>query len=468
MKKQLFLLLVLLVACDTIYAADGLFDRKKARKRRKAHTEQVADTAQLAPAAATPVAATPSVVEETPAEVVLPPQNDITLNFTPEQADSLVAAWHEYRQKIHYEEFFNPFLVADTVVVEGTDSLAKAQKDALYEQRLRNLVSPIPMPYNYLVRPRITNYVEKHPATIARVLGLARLYFPFIEDELMRNGLPVELRALPIIESALQTHAVSRAGAVGLWQFMPSTGKLYGLEINSLIDERRDPIASTRAACLFLKDLYRIFGDWMLAIAAYNCGPGNVNKAIARSGGKTFWDIYYYLPTETRGYVPAFIGATYAFNYHRQHHIEPIEAPIPLAVDTIRINRITHLQQISSTLDIDIETLRALNPQYRMDIIPATTKAYTLVLPQRHITQYIEREAEIMGKDSLYLKEYLNPANLDKKRMEQAVTIYRVKRGDTLGAIARRHRVTVKQLMRWNGIKNAAHIREGQRLRIER
>lgn len=469
MKKTLVLLLTLLFACDTLLAADGLFDRKRPRKRRKARSEQIVDSTAIRSEAeqATQHSST-AVVDEQPVETSAPIQNDITLNFTPAQADSLVAAWREYRREVRYEDFFNPFLVSDSIVIEGTDSAARAQKDALYEQRLLNLVSPIPMPYNHLVRSRITNYVEKHPATIARVLGLARLYFPQIEDELLRAGLPIELRALPIIESALQTNAVSRAGAVGLWQFISSTGKSYGLEINSLVDERRDPVAATRAACLFMKDLYRIFGDWTLAIAAYNCGPGNVNKAIARSGGKTFWDIYYYLPTETRGYVPAFIGATYAFNYHRQHNIEPIEAPIPLAVDTIRINRITHLQQISSTLDIDIETLRALNPQYRMDIIPATTKAYTLVLPQRHITQYIAREAEIMGKDSLYLKEYINPSNLDKKRMEQAVTIYRVKRGDTLGAIARRHRVTVKQLMRWNGIKNAAHIREGQRLRIER
>ena len=284
----------------------------------------------------------------------------------------------------------------------------------------------------------------------------------------MRQGLPIELRALPIIASALQVNALSRAGAVGLWQFMPTTGKNYGLEVNSLVDERRDPIASTRAACRFMKDLYRIFGDWTLAIAAYNCGPGNVNKAIARSGGKSFWDIYFYLPVETRGYVPAFIAATYAYNYHRQHNIEPTEPPIPLAIDTIQVRRVTHFQQIASTIDVDLETLRALNPQYRLDIIPATTKPYTLVLPQRSVTRYIEHEAEIMAKDTIYLKEYLNPANLDKKRMERATTIHRVKRGETLGGIARRYGVSVSQLMRWNGIKNAAHIREGQRLRIER
>ena len=199
-----------------------------------------------------------------------------------------------------------------------------------------------------------------------------------IEDELLKENLPIELRALPIIESALSPTAVSPVGAVGLWQFMPSTGKSYGLEVNSLVDERRDPVRATQAACRYLKDLYAIYNDWTLAIAAYNCGPGNVNKAMARSGGKTFWEIYDYLPRETRGYVPAFIGATYAYAYHRQHDIEPQPAPIPLSVDTIRIDRLLHLQQIASTIDLPLETLRQLNPQYKLDIVPRRPSLYTL------------------------------------------------------------------------------------------
>ena len=252
---------------------------------------------------------------------------------------------------------------------------------------------------------------------------------------------------------------------------MPSTGKNYGLEINSVVDERRDPIRSTQAAVRFLRDLYNLYGDWTLAIAAYNCGPGNVNKAIARSGQSdkqvSFWDLYPYLPPETRGYVPAFIGATYAYAYHRQHNIDFRETPIPIAVDTIRVNRLLHFGQIASTIDLPIETLRQLNPQYKLDIIPATTKPYTLILPQRNIAQYIAHEQEIFAKDSVYLKEYLNPVNLNKKLREGVLsTTYTVKKGDTLGAIARRYRVSVAQLMRWNNIRNAKALRIGQRLRV--
>lgn len=461
MKRIILLLLAAACCLDAATAADNFAaEKKKRRKRKKDKTEQTLPAP--APAAEEPAAAAPDSLAAA-AEAV----NDITLNMTAAQADSLVAAWHEYRQSVRYTDFFNQYILADTVLIEGTDSAATARRDALYGQRLRDLVSPVPLAYNYLVRNTINTYVERYPDMTGRILGLARCYFPMIEDALLAAGLPIELRALPIIESALQATAVSRAGAVGLWQFIPSTGKSYGLEINSLVDERRDPVRATAAACLFLKELYQIFGDWTLAIAAYNCGPGNVSKAIARSGGKSFWEIYDYLPRETRGYVPAFIGATYAFNYHRQHGIEPTEPPIPLAVDTIRVNRVTHFEQIASTIDVPMETLRLLNPQYRLDIVPASTKPYTLVLPQRNIAQYIEHESEIMAKDSLYLKEYLNPVNLDKKRQERTTTVYRVKRGDTLGAIARRHRVTVKQLMRWNGLKND-RIRIGQRLRIEK
>ena len=453
MRTLLTILLLLAVAVPA--PALDRRPRKKDKKKNKTEAVVTPPTAPVAEQQAAPEPEEPELPD--PAEVQY---DDMTLGLSAEQADSLVAVWRERQCGDSYQEFFDNYILVDSTAESTTP-------DSVYIQRLRALVSPIQLPYNNIVRGYINRYTDSRYGTISRILGMSQYYFPLIEDELLKEGLPVELRALPIIESALSTTAVSPMGAVGLWQFMPSTGKSYGLEVNSLVDERRDPVRSTQAACRYLKDLYAIYNDWSLAIAAYNCGPGNVNKAIARSGGKNFWEIYDYLPRETRGYVPAFIGASYAYAYHRQHGIEPTEAPIPLSVDTVRIDKLMHLEQISSTIDLPIETLRQLNPQYKLDIIPATTKPYTLVLPQRYVMQYIAHEPEIHAKDSMYLKEYINPANIDKKRQERSGSVYVVKKGDTLGAIARRYRVTTAQIMRWNRLKSAHKLRIGQRLRIE-
>ena len=453
MRTLLTILLLLAVAVPA-----SALDRRPRKKDKKKNKTEAVVTPPAAPVAEQQAAPEPEEPElPDPAEVQY---DDMTLGLTAEQADSLVAVWRERQCGDSYQEFFDNYILVDSTAESTTP-------DSVYIQRLRALVSPIQLPYNSIVRGYINRYTDSRYGTISRILGMSQYYFPLIEDELLKEELPVELRALPIIESALSTTAVSPMGAVGLWQFMPSTGKSYGLEVNSLVDERRDPYRATQAACRYLKDLFAIYNDWSLAIAAYNCGPGNVNKAIARSGGKNFWEIYDYLPRETRGYVPAFIGASYAYAYHRQHGIEPTEAPIPLSVDTVRINKLMHLGQISSTIDLPIEALRQLNPQYKLDIIPATTKPYTLVLPQRYVMQYIAHEPEIQAKDSMYLKEYINPANIDKKRQERSGSVYVVKKGDTLGAIARRYRVTTAQIMRWNKLKSAHKLRIGQRLRIE-
>lgn len=384
---------------------------------------------------------------------------------TPQQIDSLLAMWRATTTKASYERYFDEFLNVTEAIGPKSDSA-----DSLYIARLNALMSPVPMHYNHEVRTAIERFSS---AGYAEKMSYAYHYFPMIEEELINAGLPVELRAMVIIESGLNPLATSKAGAKGLWQFMPRTGKEYGLEINSMVDERCNPLLATRAACKYLKNMYDMYGDWTLAIASYNCGPGNVNKAITRSGGNResykgdFWDIYYNLPRETRSYVPLFMGATYAFAYHKAHGVEYTTPPMPLAVDTVMINRPLHLEQVSSTIDVDLELLKMLNPQYTLQIIPATTKSYALTLPTERLTDFIANEEAIHAKDSIYLKEYLVPENIEKKKSTPPPAKYHtVKKGETLGAIARRYGKTVKQLMNWNGIRNANTLRIGQRIRV--
>lgn len=391
------------------------------------------------------------------------PRKVFTVDYTPAKADSLAEQLKLQQVDDALQNFFNDY------VCEPTSFSSDASLDSLYTARLNSMVSPIHLPYNELVRSYIKRYTDGS-GLMSRVLALAQYYFPMIEEELLRAGLPVELRAMAIIESALQVKAVSRVGASGLWQFMPVTARAYGLEVNSMVDERFDPYKSTKAACKYMKDLYKMYNDWSLAIAAYNCGPGNVNKALARAGGnpQSFWEVYWYLPSETRGYVPAFIAANYAYAYHQAHNITYSEPPMPIAVDTVHVSRLLHLGQVSSTIDVTTDALKMLNPQYKLDVIPATNKNYTLILPANRVTDYISRQDSIFAKDSVYLKEYLNPGAVAKKMTETTTIYYTVKKGDTLGAIAKRYRVTVKQLMTWNRIKSANSLRIGQRLRIEK
>ena len=391
------------------------------------------------------------------------PRKVFTVDYTPAKADSLAEQLKLQQVDDALQNFFNDY------VCEPTSFSSDASLDSLYTARLNAMVSPIHLPYNELVRSYIKRYTDGS-GLMSRVLALAQYYFPMIEEELLKAGLPVELRAMAIIESALQATVVSRAGASGLWQFMPVTARAYGLEVNSMVDERFDPYKATKAACKYMKDLYKMYNDWSLAIAAYNCGPGNVNKALARAGGnpQSFWNVYWYLPSETRGYVPAFIAANYAYAYHQAHNITYSEPPMPIAVDTIQVSRLLHLGQVSSTIDVTTDALKMLNPQYKLDVIPATNKNYTLILPANRVTDYITRQDSIFAKDSVYLKEYLNPGAVAKKMTETTTIYYRVKKGDTLGAIAKRYRVTTKQLMTWNRLKSANRLSIGQRLRIEK
>lgn len=400
---------------------------------------------------------------EMEARKAVKPVEQFKVDYTPAAADSLAEQLKLKQVNDAMQNFFDKY-VCEPVAMDTDASL-----DSLYAARIKAIVTPIHLPYNEVVRTYINRYVDGS-GLMSRVLARAKYYFPMIEEELLKAGLPVELRALAVVESALVATAVSRVGATGLWQFMPPTGKAYGLEINSMVDERYDPVKSTRAACKHLKYLYDLYNDWSLALAAYNCGQGNVNKALARAGGnpQSFWDVYWFLPSETRGYVPAFIAASYAYVYHQAHNITSAEPPLPIAVDTVHVSRLMHLGQVSSTIDVPNETLKMLNPQYKLDIIPATTKPYTLVLPANRLTEYVTNEAAIFAKDSMYLKEYLNPETVQKKIAQASVTYHKVKSGDTLGAIARKYRVTTAQIMRWNGLKNANRLSIGQRLRIEK
>lgn len=389
--------------------------------------------------------------------------------MTPESYDSLLVDWHERNVLKNYDEFFERFLDVDTTLVGDV-------ADSVYEARMKRIVSPIGLTYNDVVKKYIINWTTRNKSLVSRILGLGQVYFPMIEEELARQGLPLELRMLPVIESALNPTAVSRAGATGLWQFMLATGRSYGLEVTSMVDDRRDPMMATRAAVSHLKDLYNMFGDWTLAIAAYNCGAGNVNKAIKRASGevKSFWDIYPYLPSETRGYVPSFVAVNYAYAYHKLHGIDIVEAPLPICTDTVTVSRLTHLSQIGDVLEIPVEALRSLNPQYKEDIIPAVDRTYALRLPQLDVSRYIEREADIAARDTVYLAKYLGQsetalAEAMKAPAVVATTRYTVKKGDVLGTIARRHGVTVSQIIKWNGLRSAnTIIRPGQRLVVRK
>ena len=385
----------------------------------------------------------------------------------PMQIDSVLALWRASSSKEYYERYFADFKgYSDAITASGTYD----NTDSLYIARMQGIMTPVPLTYNREVRSAIERFCSPN---YANTFSYAYYYFPIIEEEFTNAGIPIEIRTLAIVESGLNPLAKSGKSAVGIWQFMPATGKEFGLEINSMVDERCNPRLASRAAAQYLKRMYNIYGDWTLAIAAYNCGPGRVNRALSNSGvsledaGRLFWDIYAYLPAETRGYVPLYMGATYAFAYHRAHGVTIPTPPMPIAVDTVMINRPLHLEQVSSTLDIDIEVLKMLNPEYTMQIIPATTKSYPLTLPVELFTEFDRQRDSIFAKDSLYLKEYVVHANIDKKKNEAPpVTMHTVKKGDTLSGIAKKYGCTVQQLMKWNNIKNANSLRIGQRLKV--
>lgn len=472
----------LLIAITALSATEASAYNTEPRRRQRLQTESDSvrhrGSTVEAPKASKTIIADDQIIEQSATAIdgsTLKP----TRKNTPQQLDSVLAMWKTSSTVQAYDEYFNNYL---TTTKRISEELNTTNIDSIYVARLEALMSPIPLEYNWEVKEAIERFT--HPS-YAKVMSLAYYYFPMIEEELIRAGLPIELRTLAVIESGLNPIATSKAGARGIWQFMPSTGKEFGLEINSLVDERCDVRLSTQAACRFFKTVFPMYNDWTLTLASYNTGPGNVNKAIVRAGGNpksykgSFWDVYEFLPEETRKYVPFYMGATYAFAYHRAHGVEVPMPPMPIAVDTIMINRPMHLEQISSTIDISLDMLKMLNPQYLMQIIPATSKQYALTLPIERISDYLEHEKEIHAKDSLYLKEYVIHANLEKKRKEvpqmqkpssssssSATKYHTVAEGETLGAIARKYNVTTKQIVDWNKLSNPDALSIGQKLRV--
>ncbi len=355
--------------------------------------------------------------------------------------------------------------------VDCTNSAIAPQfSDSVYIDRLHRMPTIMEMPYNSIVREYIERYTGKLRNQVSVMLAANNFYMPLFEEALDAYELPLELKYLPIIESALKPTARSRAGALGLWQFMIKTGRLYGLESNSLVDDRLDPIKATWAAARYLKEMYDIYKDWHLVIAAYNCGPGNVNKAIRRAGGKTdYWTIYNYLPRETRGYVPAFIAANYIMTYYCHHNICPMNTEVIAPTDTVQVTRKLHFEQIADLCDITIDELKSLNPQYKKNIIPGDSKPYTLRLPLKQVSTFIECQDTIYDHRADELFKNRQTVTVSNKVTATVgkgkLSYHKIRSGETLSTIAKRYGVTVSQLRSWNGLSNN-RIRAGKQLKI--
>ncbi|MBN1951423.1 MAG: LysM peptidoglycan-binding domain-containing protein [Bacteroidales bacterium] len=415
-----------------------------------------------------------SVAEETQDTTKIFLADSLEVSF--QLADSVYSNFDE-----NLDSMLQLYYVRESLEVIDSAEIAKLDSipdfpDSVYIARLAAIPTVVELSYNPIVRSYINAYTKKKRKSVESMLGLSEHYFPIFDDIFDYYDVPNEMKYMSIIESALNPRAYSRAKAVGLWQFMYGTGRSYGLEINSLVDERRDPIKSTHAAAKMSKDLYRIYGDWLLVIAAYNCGPGNVNRAIRRAGGKTnYWDIYYFLPRETRGHVPAFIAATYVMNYYKEHNLIPKPIEMPLIIDTIMIREKLHLEQVAHVLQIPIKELRDLNPQYRADILPAGDKAYALNLPAEETLRFIDLEDSIFAyKDSVYFdptKNVISPSSDYAGYTPEAPgsnyekLSYTVKSGDNLGYISEWYNVKVSDIKYWNDIRKTV-IRSGQKLTI--
>lgn len=367
-------------------------------------------------------------------------------------------------------KYFEGFECASDKEIENVfgfnQGFVPVYSDSVYYDRLRKLdaSTPIKLTYNQYVRDYIDLYAVKKRALTERVMGLAQIYFPMFEEQLDKFNMPLELKYLAIVESALNPEARSRVGATGLWQFMYGTGKMYNLNVSSFVDDRRDPIRSTIAACEHMNDLYKMYKDWLLVLAAYNSGAGNVNKAIRRSGGKMdFWQIRPFLPLETRGYVPAFIGVTYVMSYAAEHNLRPVQPRIQhYEIDTVTVKDLLTFNQISENIKVPIEDLQFLNPSYKSGVIPAVTgKSYTLRLPKKYVPAYVNNEAQLyaLGTQKKVEQEQL----LTMMKTVTQAEYHKVRRGENLGLISKKYHCSVSDLKKWNRLRST-NLAVGQRL----
>ena len=395
--------------------------------------------------------------EEIDTTVIMPRLIDSIVGYMPENLDmdiqKLLDGWHA-RHFTDPDDFcedsdVNPYF-----------------PDSAYIIKMKRMPTVIPMTYNDAVRKFINQYTVRMRKSLRYWMGLADFYFPMIEQKLDAHGLPLELKYLAVVESALNPVAQSRVGASGIWQFMLPTGKAHGLEINSLIDERLDPDRATDAACKYFKDMYDQYGDWYLSIAAYNCGPGAVNRAITRAGGKMdFWKIYQHLPPQTRSYVPCFIAIAYAMTYHCDHNICPIQSTLSVATDTIMVERALHFDQIAEILQMDKEAIRFYNSQYKREIIPGNVKPSVLRLPIDKTFAFVNYEDSIYTHRMEELLANCTPIDVGQPENRKERITHTVKAGETVYTIANLYGVTAKNLRDWNGLRTS-RVQAGRSLKV--
>jgi len=475
MKKNLIITLFLLAAFPLATPAQSWKTRKQILNENEALRQEVAQLRQQVDsfrrdrAEISEITAELSGENENKMAFAMTPQD-----YAPDATDSLLSQWYMHRRTRKYAREGE----YDMDSVHFTSNVP----DSVLMRRLARLNSFISLPYNETVKNYMILYSEKMPRKMGQILGLCEYYMPIFEETFRRYDLPLELKYVAIIESALNPRAVSWAGATGMWQFMYRTAKNYGLEIDSYVDERMDPFKSADAAARYLRDAYRIFGDWNLAISSYNCGSGNVNKAIKRAGGRRdFWSIYEYLPRETRGYVPAMVGAMYAINYAKEYGLTPDPIQAPVYVDTVHVRKNLHFAQVSELLGIPMDDLRDLNPQYHKDIVPGASGEMVLRLPFNYTSAFLDiqdtvydhRKAELFNNGKVQDGRSASASKTSATQTRSSSTAstgtswvyYTVKSGDNLGKIAKRNHTTVKQLKTWNNLRSD-NIRAGQKLKV--